>query len=273
MVCEFHFNPKQILVSLGIGKKTYVPGSVPLVFEFKPEEKKKERKPPKPRNKQETSRDFESEEMKKERKPLIPRNKQETSRDFENESSDSQCFGGASNSVADVPEDIDNTTKLHAENKSLRCMIEHLELEKKKMKEENIKLKSHFYNFDNVSESGDEFRAGTGLTVESFNYLLVFLNLGKDSCNITFYDTSSRLSQNCNDIGSPKSGPKPKLPSQDQLFMYMTWLENGFAHSPWLLGISKSTNTRYLISFCYFSLGVIPIWPSRETIHSTMPQS
>ena len=134
------------------------------------------------------------------------------------------------------------------------------------MKEENIKLKSHFYNFDNVSESGDEFRAGTGLTVESFNYLLVFLNLGKDSCNIKFYDTSSRLSQNCNDIGSPKSGPKPKLPSQDQLFMYMDLLIH-------LLGISKSTNTRYLISFCYFSLGVILIWPSRETIHSTMPQS
>ena len=110
-------------------------------------------------------------------------------------------------------------------------MVEHLELEKKKMKEENIKLKSHFYNFDNVSESGDKFRAGTGLTFESFNYLLVFLNLGKDSCNVRFYDTSSRLSQNCNDIGSPKLGPKPKLPSQDQLFMYMTWLKNGFARS------------------------------------------
>ena len=106
MVCEFHFNPKQILVSLGIGKKTYVSGSVPSVFEFKPEEKKKERKPPKPRNKQETFRDFQSEEKKKERKPPKPHNKQETSRDFETESSDSQCFGGASISVVDVPEDI-----------------------------------------------------------------------------------------------------------------------------------------------------------------------
>ena len=48
MVCEFDFNPKQILVSLGIGRKTYLSGSVPSVFEFKPEEKKKERKPPKP---------------------------------------------------------------------------------------------------------------------------------------------------------------------------------------------------------------------------------
>ena len=41
MVCEFHFNQKQIWVSLGIGRKTYLPESVLSVFEFKLEEKKK----------------------------------------------------------------------------------------------------------------------------------------------------------------------------------------------------------------------------------------
>ena len=56
-------------------------------------------------------------------------------------------------------------------------------------------LKSHIYNFDNISESRDEFCAATGLIAESFNNFLEFLNLGKDSCNITFYDTSSRLLQ------------------------------------------------------------------------------
>ena len=60
--------------------------------------------------------------------------------------------------------------------------------------------------------------------------------------------------------------------------MYMTWLKNGFArsHLAWLFKISKSTFTRYLITWtncCYFSLGAIPIWPSREAIDSTMPQS
>ena len=257
MVCEFHFNPKQIRVSLGIGRKTYLPGSVPSVFEFKPEEKKKERKPPKSsNNNQEISSEFET----------------------ESESSDSQCFGDASNSVVDSPEDIGNTIKLLAENESLRCKIGHLELKNKKLKEENIKLKSHICNFDNVSESGNEFRAATGLTVESFNNLLELLNPGKDSCSIKFYDTSSRLSQSCDDIESPKSGPKPKWLSQDQLFIYMTWLKNGFArsHLASLFKISNSTVTRYLvtwINFCYFSLGAIPIWPSREVIDSTMPQS
>ena len=55
-----------------------------------------------------------------------------------------------SNSVVEFPEDIDNTSKLLAENESLRCKIEHLEIENRKLKEENIKLKSHSYNFDNV---------------------------------------------------------------------------------------------------------------------------
>ena len=108
----------------------------------------------------------------------------------------------------------------------MRCKIEHLELENKKVKEEEIKLKSHIYSFDNASELRDEFRAATGFIVDSFNNLLELINPAKDSCNIKFHDTSSRLSQRCYDIERPKSGPKPKLSSQDQLFMYMMWLKN-----------------------------------------------
>ena len=79
-------------------------------------------------------------------------------------------------------------------------------------------MKSHICNFNNVSETEDKFRATTGLTVQSFSNLLEFSNPGKDNCNITFYETSSRLSRSCDEIRSPKSGPKPKLSSQDQLF-------------------------------------------------------
>ena len=55
--------------------------------------------------------------------------------------------------------------------------------------------------------------------IESFKNLLEFLNSGKDSCSIKFFDTSSRLSLSCDDPGSPKSTLKPKLSSQDHLFM------------------------------------------------------
>ena len=168
----------------------------------------------------------------------------------------------ASNFVVNFPEDIDNTSKFLAENESLICKIEHLELENKKLKEENIKLKSHIYNFDNVSESGDKLRTATGLTVESFNNLTEFLNQRKDSCNIKFYDTSSRLSQVQSQVESQNCQLKISCSC-------MTWLKNGFAcsHWAWYFKISKSRATRYLmtwINFCHFSLGAIPVWSSEK---------
>ena len=126
-----------------------------------------------------------------------------------------------SNSAVDFPEDIDNTSKFLAENESLRCKIEHFELENKKLNEKNIKFKSHIYNFDNTRIRG---RIPCCKWSNSWA-LMKFLNPGEDSCNIKFSDTSSRLSQSCDDTGSPKSGPKLKLSSQDQLFMYITWLK------------------------------------------------
>ena len=83
MVCDFYLNSKQVLVILGVGRKTDLLGGVLWEFYFKPTERKKERKLPKPRNNQETSSEFES----------------------ESEFSDSQCPGGASNSVVDFSED------------------------------------------------------------------------------------------------------------------------------------------------------------------------
>ena len=130
-------------------------------------------------------------------------------------------------------------------------------------------MKSQIYNFDNVSKSEDEFRAATSLTDESFNNLLKIFNPGKDSCNIKFFDTSSRLSQSCDDIGSSESGPKP-FRSRSVFHVY-DLVKIGFARK-----ISKSTVSRYLItwvSFCYFFLGANPIWPSSEVIDSTIPQS
>ena len=123
------------------------------MLEFKPAEKENERKTPKPHN-QQTSSEFET----------------------ESESSDSQRLGDASNSVVDFPEDIDNTSKLLAENESLRCKIEHLELENENVKVENIKLKSHVCNSDNVSESGNEFRAATFLEDCKLSLLITYWN-------------------------------------------------------------------------------------------------
>ena len=101
-------------------------------------------------------------------------------------------------------------------------LIEHLQLENKKLKQENVNLKIIIYNVDNASESGNQFCAETGLTVVSFHNLLEVLNPDKKSCKIKLYDTSSRFSQSFNYIGSRKSGPKPSYQDQLNLSVYLS---------------------------------------------------
>ncbi|XP_065675862.1 uncharacterized protein LOC136092071 [Hydra vulgaris] len=74
-----------------------------------------------------------------------------------------------------------------------------------------------------------------------------------------------------------KKGPKPKLSALDQFFMILVYFKNGFAlsHIGWLFKLPKTTISRQIISwinYLYFTLGRIPIWPSREQIDLTMPE-
>ncbi|XP_065671895.1 uncharacterized protein LOC136089743 [Hydra vulgaris] len=74
-----------------------------------------------------------------------------------------------------------------------------------------------------------------------------------------------------------KKGPKPKLSALDQFFMVLVYFKNGFALSRirWLFKLPKTIISRQIISwisYLYFTLGRIPIWPSREQIDLTMPE-
>lgn len=78
--------------------------------------------------------------------------------------------------------------------------------------------------------------------------------------------------------GHLKSGPPPKLDNNNQLFLYLSWLKNGFTlgHVSVLFQISVSTVSRYILTwsnYLYFSLGYIPIWPTRSQIDARMPKS
>ena len=75
-----------------------------------------------------------------------------------------------------------------------------------------------------------------------------------------------------------KRGPKPKHNSMNQLFMFLVWLRTGITLSllGWLFDLPKATVSRHVITwsnFLYFSLGSQPIWPSKQVILDTMPES
>ena len=151
------------------------------------------------------------------------------------------------------------------------------------METENQKLTACQFSYKNMRGDKKHFKSTTGLDPDTFDQLLNYLNPGPDCSNIRMYDTATRLSQeksraeNCDeDFG--KSGRKPKLLPNEQFFLFLSWLKNGFklSHSAWLFNISKSTVSRYIITwsnFLYFKLGSIPIWPTREQVDRTMPES
>ena len=87
-----------------------------------------------------------------------------------------------------------------------------------------------------------------------FNYL----NPGDDCSSIKFYDTSKRLSEekytNSEEV---KSDPKPKISAKEQLFMYLSWLKNGFtlSHVSFLFQTPKTT-VFYSFLLAWYLLGL-----------------
>ena len=67
------------------------------------------------------------------------------------------------------------------------------------------------------------------------------------------------------------------LAGVDQLFLFLAWLRFGspLKHAAWLFNLSKSTASRYIITwanFIYFKLGCVPIWPTKDIVIETMPE-
>ena len=151
------------------------------------------------------------------------------------------------------------------------------------VKEELESLKKNcLYNFDNISSHPELFLKAVGLEIEAFHDLFIFLKPGENCNNIKFYEGGRQATADSkptsDSLSGKKRGPKLKMKALDQLFMCLTWLRNGFSlsHMSWLFQLPKSTVSRYLISwinFLYFSLGSIPIWPSKEQIQKFMPET
>ncbi|XP_065681528.1 uncharacterized protein LOC136095184 [Hydra vulgaris] len=137
--------------------------------------------------------------------------------------------------------------------------------------------RKYIHSYENMSTDKKLFQKYTGIEHEQFINLYKFLNPGNNGENIKNHNSS--LSKKINIlVNEEKSGPKPKLNTKDQLYMFLVWLKNGFTifHTSCLFKISKSTTSRYLITwtnFIYFSIGSVPIWPSREQVDKYIPEN
>jgi len=165
--------------------------------------------------------------------------------------------------------------ELKSDNIYLRNKVENLE---SKVKE----LQNNIYNYENISKDELLFKSETGLDTENFEILFNFLNPDENCINVKMYESKQAdfLDSSPYVLQSPsetkkktekRQGRPVKLNPKDQLFLYLSWLKGGFTlkHSSWLFGLPTSTVSRYLITwsnFMYFSLGSVPIWPTKETV-------
>lgn len=258
-VCEFHFKAEDIQVSSGIGRKKPINKRPPTLFKHDEKEPKPKRRSPKKRL-----------------PPVIESSESEILLDSEQ-----------SDICADDIVDQDFGTVELSELELLKRENEELKRKALALESSNINLcqkisdyESKFYNYENISQNNEHFTKTTGITKEKFKILLEYINPGEDSCNIKYYDTNKRLSEETftNNTDKLKPGRKPLLEPEEQFFLYLSWLKNGFSlmHISWLFDISISTTSRYIITWsnlCYFALGSIPIWPSREQVDKAMPES
>jgi hypothetical protein len=170
------------------------------------------------------------------------------------------------------------------ENDSLLMENNDLRLENMN-KEEDLKTfqEKYIYSYENISKDKQHFKSATGLELEAFQNLLAFLNPGENAENVKFYDASNREKGDTMQFATPnqetpqKRGPRPSLSPVNQLFLLLVWLKCGFSlsHTVWLFDTPKSTVSRYIITwinFLYFSLGGLPIWPTKEQVQETMPE-
>ena len=228
VVCEFHFRPEEIKVSLGIGRKTLTKDAVPSVFEFAMASDvttKKARKPPKER--------------------FVDCNEDNNDTESGCEQSDNIT------ELEDSEEGVEQFTEMSCDEcqanndeiYNLNCQLQDLRLDYINVKEELQALKKkRVYSYDNISKDSSLFKKATGLEVDCFGELFSFLNPGNHCENMKFYEPSTE--QVCESLNSSdkKSGPKPKLCPEDQLFLVLVWLKNGFTllHLSWLFDTPKS---------------------------------
>ena len=253
-VCEFHFKDGDIRKTFGSsGRKVVRPGCVPSVFAFKSTDpKRKKRKSPTKRTSQIIESSSES---------IV-----------ESDSDDEQP------EINQEEPPISELDLLKQETMELKLQLQKREETILKLDNQNKFLQSKMYTYENISKNEEIFRKTAGLELQSFQSLIKYVSPGEKFSNIKYYDTSRGLSDSIVPENHLKAGPATKLDANNQLFLYLTWLKNGLTleHVSLVFQISKSTVSRYIITwtnFLYFSLGAIPIWPTRSQVNAHMPKS
>ncbi|CAH3180479.1 unnamed protein product, partial [Porites lobata] len=205
------------------------------------------------------------------------------------ETTSETCTSSAAVSCHNVENSLSSCEDQTEEVKELEG-IRGFELENAKLKAEIEALKrqrslkdSRLFQLRNFT-TDEDIAFYTGFpNLATFNAVFEFLNTGSKGENIRycsseertvqkeFYDSGNEEPEGC--IGRQRS-----LEPREELFLVLCRLRRGFAekHLAHLFGISQSTVNRTFLSwinYMYLKFGQVSIWPNREVIRATMPDS
>lgn len=274
-ICSRHFKPEDLVKAIG-GQRVYVKaGVIPCRFSWSKGSPKK-RAPPKCRNLSSTTECSNKE---------LQSSQSQTTADAAEATSET-CTSSAAFSYHDVENSLSSCEDQTEEVKKLEG-IRGFELENAKLKAEIEVLSIGLGIFQIRNFTTDEDIAFyTGFpNLATFNVVFEFLNTGSKGENIRycsskeravqkeFYDSGNEEPEGCTSIGRRRS-----LEPREEFFLALCRLRRGFAekHLAHLFGISQSTVSRTFLSwinYMYLKFGQVSIWPNREVIRATMPDS
>lgn len=274
-ICSRHFKPEDLVKAIG-GQRVYVKaGVIPCRFSWSKGSPKK-RAPPKCRNLSSTTECSNKE---------LQSSQSQTTADAAEATSET-CTSSAAFSYHDVENSLSSCEDQTEEVKKLEG-IRGFELENAKLKAEIEVLSIGLGIFQIRNFTTDEDIAFyTGFpNLATFNVVFEFLNTGSKGENIRycsskertvqkeFYDSGNEEPEGCTSIGRRRS-----LEPREEFFLVLCRLRRGFAekHLAHLFGISQSTVSRTFLSwinYMYLKFGQVSIWPNREVIRATMPDS
>lgn len=274
-ICSRHFKAEDLVKAIG-GQRVYVKaGVIPSRFSWSKGSPKK-RAPPKCRNLSSTTECSNKE---------LQSSQSQTTADAAEATSET-CTSSAAFSYHDVENSLSSCEDQTEEVKKLEG-IRGFELENAKLKAEIEVLSIGLGIFQIRNFTTDEDIAFyTGFpNLATFNVVFEFLNTGSKGENIRycsskertvqkeFYDSGNEEPEGCTSIGRRRS-----LEPREEFFLVLCRLRRGFAekHLAHLFGISQSTVSRTFLSwinYMYLKFGQVSIWPNREVIRATMPDS
>ena len=270
-VCQLHFSPNDIKVSIGRGIKTLKSGAVPSVFNFKSPKTVKRRKSP----------------LKRQRLFAVPTETHNDNSSNE-EAGDNLVYLTTDDNKCENCENITSEKRIieqKLKDSEEKCKI--LQEENKNLKTINEELRKREFTYDNLKENEKFFKAFTGIKREKFEILFEYLDPGADCENIKYHYPNKNATSGTSPLDlwstpsyltpESKPGPKPKMKPANQLFMFLTWLRLGISlkFTSWLFNTPQATVSRYLISwsnFVYLKLGAIPIWANLKQLQENMPK-